>query len=235
VKYVTDAIDGDRGAGDDQAAIDDSACYMSFSNGNLHFNGQCDQLTGEMIVEAVNAAMARDLQAADPRTTPRRRLDALASVCRLALERSELGESHGVRLHISAVFDVQDVADVTVDAITDIRLHARRNNLSATSLEFLLCDCSFSRVVMAGRSEVLDVGRATATVTPAQWKALVARDRHCQHPGCNRPPRDCQAHHKWHWAHGGPTDLDNLQLLCWHHHRQRHIEEAIARAANRGP
>jgi len=233
VKYVTGAIDGDRGAGDDQAAIDENACYMSFSNGKLVFNGQCDQLTGEMIVAAVNAEMARDRQAQDPRSTPRRRLDALANLCRLPLDRGELGETHGVRPHVSAVFDVQDIADITLDTITDIRLQARRNNLSATSLEFLLCDCTFRRIIMNGRSEILDVGRATDIATTAQWKALVARDRHCQHPGCKRPPRDCQAHHIRHWAHGGPTDLENLQLLCWHHHRQHHIDDNKTRARDR--
>ena len=85
---------------------------------------------------------------------------------------------------------------------------------------------------MRGQSEVLDLGRATPTVSPAQWKALVARDRHCQAPGCRRPPADCQAHHKWHWTCGGPTDLDNLELLCWHHHRQRHIHDNRARASS---
>jgi len=233
VKYVTDAIDGDRGAGDDQASIDENACYMSFTNGKLVFNGQCDQLTGKLIVAAVNAEMARDLQAHDERTTPRRRLDALANLCRLPLDHGDLGETHGVRPHLSAVFDVQDIADITPDIITDIRLQARRNHLSATSLEFLLCDCTFSRIIMNGQSEILDVGRATDIATPAQWKALIARDRHCQHPGCKRPPSDCQAHHIQHWTHGGPTNLENLQLLCWHHHRQHHIEHNKTRARDR--
>jgi len=29
-------------------------------------------------------------------------------------------------------------------------------------------------------------------------------------------------HHVKHWAHGGPTDLDNLALLCSTHHRAVH-------------
>ena len=30
------------------------------------------------------------------------------------------------------------------------------------------------------------------------------------------------AHHVTHWAEGGGTDLDNLVLLCWAHHRFVH-------------
>ncbi len=32
----------------------------------------------------------------------------------------------------------------------------------------------------------------------------------------------CHAHHIQHWADGGPTSLDNLALLCGHHHRLIH-------------
>jgi hypothetical protein len=48
------------------------------------------------------------------------------------------------------------------------------------------------------------------------------RDGGCVHPGCQRTAAFCDAHHVRHWAHGGPTDLDNLVLLCRHHHRTLH-------------
>ncbi|MGH3347242.1 MAG: HNH endonuclease signature motif containing protein [Nocardioides sp.] len=54
------------------------------------------------------------------------------------------------------------------------------------------------------------------------WTALVARDRHCAFPSCTRPPVMCHAHHIRHWADGGETALDNLVLLCGHHHRTIH-------------
>jgi hypothetical protein len=34
--------------------------------------------------------------------------------------------------------------------------------------------------------------------------------------------RYVEAHHVVHWIDGGPTDLDNLVLLCWHHHHSIH-------------
>ncbi|MHB8466281.1 MAG: HNH endonuclease signature motif containing protein [Acidimicrobiales bacterium] len=41
-------------------------------------------------------------------------------------------------------------------------------------------------------------------------------------PGCDRPPGWCQAHHIIWWTKDGPTDLDNLALLCSHHHHLVH-------------
>ena len=32
----------------------------------------------------------------------------------------------------------------------------------------------------------------------------------------------CHAHHVQHWVDGGLTSLDNLLLLCGHHHRLVH-------------
>ena len=68
------------------------------------------------------------------------------------------------------------------------------------------------------------------TVTNAQWNALIARDHHCTQPGCTLGPAYCEAHHIQHWEHGGPTNLHNLKLLCWHHHRTQHLHDARARA-----
>jgi Domain of unknown function (DUF222)/HNH endonuclease len=71
-------------------------------------------------------------------------------------------------------------------------------------------------------TQPLEVGRATRVVSPAQRTALTVRDGGCRYPGCDRPPAWCEAHHVRHWLHGGPTDLGNLVLLCWTHHRAVH-------------
>ncbi len=66
----------------------------------------------------------------------------------------------------------------------------------------------------------LSVGRTARTATPAQRRALAARDRGCIIPGCGIPAEACQTHHVEDWAAGGASDLPNLALLCWAHHRQ---------------
>ncbi len=233
MQYVTDAIDGDGGAGADADDFDDRQLFLSKTYaGRGDLRGNCDPVSLDIIETALAAEMTRDRQASDERSTRARRMDALTNICRQALDRGELGEQHGVQPHVSAVVHLEENGASVEPARAEF---ARGGHLSANLLEMLLCDCTLSRVIVAGRSEILDVGRSTSTATPAQWKALVVRDEHCQAPGCRRPLADCQAHHKWHWTSGGPTELENLELLCWYHHRQRHTEERRARAQSREP
>jgi len=64
---------------------------------------------------------------------------------------------------------------------------------------------------------VLDVGRRTRTIPPAIVRGLRRRDGGCRFPGCTWE-RFVDGHHVIHWADGGKTKLDNLVLLCRHHH-----------------
>ena len=88
-------------------------------------------------------------------------------------------------------------------------------------LQRWLCDSSIGRVVMAGRSLPVDLGRVTYTTSAGQRRALIARDRGCIVPGCKRKPRWCEAHHVVPFPNG-PTNLSNLVLLCKRHHKQVH-------------
>ena len=214
VRYVTDAIDGDGGAAAEATRYQRRGLHMSRTlDGMLVEDGLFDPESARIRDAAIDAEMARDLDRNDDRSLAQRRADASTNIMRLYLDRGEAGESHGVRPHVSYVLDAETGLDASVDLVARAIAERRHNgHLSEAMLDLLLCDCDISRVIVAGRSDVLDVGRATPTATPAQWKALVVRDQHCQHPGCDRPPSHCQAHHVWHWTRGGPTDLENLSL-----------------------
>ncbi|HEX2308901.1 MAG TPA: HNH endonuclease signature motif containing protein [Jatrophihabitantaceae bacterium] len=67
---------------------------------------------------------------------------------------------------------------------------------------------------------MLGYGRSRRIATAAQRRALAARDSGCCFPGCDQPPDWCEADHVTPWEQGGKTDLDNLCLLCDHHHDQ---------------
>ena len=55
-----------------------------------------------------------------------------------------------------------------------------------SALQRWLCDSTIGRVVMAGGSVPVDLGRLTYTASAAQRRALIARDRGCIVPGCRR-------------------------------------------------
>jgi hypothetical protein len=70
--------------------------------------------------------------------------------------------------------------------------------------------------------DTLDIGRKTRAIPPAMRRALDNRDQGCRFPGCTCSTRFTDAHHIHHWADGGDTKLQNLALLCRHHHRLVH-------------
>jgi hypothetical protein len=84
------------------------------------------------------------------------------------------------------------------------------------------CDAGIVPMLLATRSEPLDVGRLSYTVPEGMRRALIARDGGCAFPGCTRRPRRCHAHHVEHWVDGGSTCLENLVLLCRFHHQLVH-------------
>lgn len=66
-------------------------------------------------------------------------------------------------------------------------------------------------------------GRARRLATPAQRQAVIAAsDGCCSFPGCTVPAERCQVDHRTGWRAGGPTDIDNLELLCAFHNRLKH-------------
>jgi len=76
----------------------------------------------------------------------------------------------------------------------------------------------------AGRP--LRLGRKQRLASGDQWTALAVRDGGCVAPGCDRPVAFCQAHHlSWWDRDGGATDLENLALLCSHHHHLIHDQK----------
>jgi Domain of unknown function (DUF222) len=93
--------------------------------------------------------------------------------------------------------------------------------ISSKTVQRWACDCSLTRVLMQD-SVVIDVGRAERTIKGPRRRALVARDRHCRWPGCNRPASWCDAHHLVQWMFGGGSEMYNQVLLCHRHHRMVH-------------
>jgi len=93
--------------------------------------------------------------------------------------------------------------------------------VSSKTVERWACDSSLTRVLLQD-SVVIDVGRAQRVIAGPKRRALVARDQHCQWPGCERPASWCDGHHIVHWINGGGLELENMVLLCGRHHWMVH-------------
>jgi hypothetical protein len=94
--------------------------------------------------------------------------------------------------------------------------------LTPGTLGLLGCDAILQAVFLTPSGAVLNLGRTVRTATTAQRRALLARDRGCVVPGCTAPLAAVDVHHITYWRHDGRTDLDNLIMLCAHHHAAVH-------------
>jgi hypothetical protein len=85
---------------------------------------------------------------------------------------------------------------------------------------YLTCDAT-CEVWFERHGQPIGAGRSARTVNRRLRRVLEHRDRCCAVPGCGAA-RGLHAHHIRHWEDGGPTDLDNMVLLCPFHHRLHH-------------
>jgi hypothetical protein len=143
------------------------------------------------------------------------RVEALLGLAEASLVADDESRRERVRVVVHV-----DAAALTADAAGRSELEDGPLISTETALR-LGCDAEL--VAQVERDGLpLSVGRARRTVPPALRRLLEARDGDtCCFPGCERS-RHLQAHHRTHWAHGGETSLDNLVLLCFHHHRFVH-------------
>ncbi|MGH3796265.1 MAG: DUF222 domain-containing protein [Pseudonocardiaceae bacterium] len=140
----------------------------------------------------------------DTRSTPARQADALIELCDRARSCDDFPTTGGEPPHLTVLIGWEALRTALGAATLD---HGQ--SISAADARRLACDATVIPVVLGGDSEPLDVGRAMRTVPRGIRRALVARDRGCSFPGCDRPPGLCDGHHVQFWADGGPTSVAN--------------------------
>jgi hypothetical protein len=143
--------------------------------------------------------------------------EALVALAELALARPDGDRSGGERYQVVVHVDAETLA---ADAEGRCGLDDGQP-LAPETARRLACDASVVELREQEDGSLLSLGRKRRTVSPALRRALVARDRGCRFPGCDRT-RFVDAHHVQHWARGGETNLENLVLLCRRHHRLVH-------------
>jgi hypothetical protein len=126
--------------------------------------------------------------------------------------------TNGYKTEVALTVSIETLQKAKNDTVLDLG----DATLTARELRKILCDAHVLPAVMGGDSKPLDVA-VPAYVVPAHIRrGLVLRDKGCAFPGCEKPGSACDSHHVLHWLGGGLTQLDNLVLLCPHHHRLVH-------------
>lgn len=92
---------------------------------------------------------------------------------------------------------------------------------SPDELRQMACDARLQPALEDSDGVTVGVGRTTRKIPAWLRRLLEERDEGCRFPGCWRT-RWLHAHHIVAWSQGGPTNLDNLVLLCGFHHRLIH-------------
>ncbi|MGV9214954.1 DUF222 domain-containing protein [Micromonospora sp. RB23] len=211
-----------------RATRDRHLTLSELTDGRLRLSGTLDAETAGLLRTAIDPLTAPCGQD-DQRSPGQRRHDALGDLCRLALRTGELPEHGGepTQLVVTTSFDglAQQLGAGTLDT---------GFGLTAETVRRLACDAAILPAVLGSAGQTLDVGRQRRLVTGPLRRALVLRDRGCAFPGCDRPPRWCDAHHIHHWTDGGHTSLTNSVLLCGHHHRHLHHGEWTVRLGGDG-
>ncbi|MFL5799164.1 MAG: DUF222 domain-containing protein [Actinomycetota bacterium] len=227
VEHWREVVEPEAAARDEAERFSRRGLHVSPTfEGMVRVDGNLDPETGQCLITALGAVTDPWVRGGerDDRTPAQRRADGLGEVCRGFLDRSDRPVIAGERPHVTITMDLE-----ALEARAGYRCELTdAGRVAPESARRLACDASVSRVITAGGSEPLEVGRRTPVVPASLRRAVVVRDHHCRFPGCDRPASWCDCHHVVHWADGGRTDLSNLELLCRRHHRMVHAGFGLA-------
>jgi hypothetical protein len=228
VEYWRQAVDGPGEVDIETQMIRRGLSISKTTGGMRRIDGWLTPTAGEALETAITALTPPRHQD-DHRTPRQRRHDALQDLCRDWLDNGTTPTVGGEKPHINVHTDLPALQGAAGG------LHETENGdiIDVDTLRIVACDSSITRIILGPDSEILDVGRKTRIWTTSQRRAIIARDKHCQGPGCRVTPRHCDIHHEVHWADGGETTIENGRLLCRPCHTREHLKDRYHRRRSR--
>ncbi len=157
---------------------------------------------------------------AEPTPIAARRADALTEIAETYMNNNESSGSTADRYQVVVHVTAGTSEAVGVRPTHDSHIEDGPGVPAVTSRR-IACDSSVVCIKEDENGEPLSIGRRSRAIPPPMRRALRARDKGCRFPGCTNT-RFVDGHHIQHWADGGETSLDNLVLLCRHHHHLVH-------------
>ena len=234
-KYVTERMNPDdvqkrfdtqlRRGGVYRHRLDNGNAAITIHSPDEYIDGIEKSVHAQSDAEYVNDG-GRDVpRAKHPRTQDQRNFDAAHKL--LADDpttRAPTGRNHGRARRRSTVF-----VTATVDQLTGVGTTPMTTidgkPLPRSFVEEIAGDATFIAQIFSRNGELLWQGRKHRLATPAQVDGLISRDRGCV--TCGASPEKYVAHHllPWEAPRPGPTNINNLVLLCTHCHMRLHLYE----------
>jgi hypothetical protein len=213
------ALDPEGVAREQRIAVEERRLQFTvWDDGSLLISGQLDPIGGAALRTALEP-LAQPMGQGDDRCLERRQGDAIVELSLHSLDAGLVPQHASQRPHLQVTTTLETLRGLPGSPAADMEFSTP---ISSLTVQRLACDASITRVVFGPNSVVVDVGRATRSVSAPTRRALNARDQHCQWPGCERTASFSAAHHLVHWIQGGATELPNLLLLCHRHHWMVH-------------
>lgn len=162
-------------------------------------------------------------QIRDDRSFSQRRIDALVSVFAQHAESPGAPRTGGEAPTLVLTVTRAGLAGAAETPADISRLEHSGEPVPVEVAQRILCDGIIRAALVDDDGEVLKLGRKRRLFSPAQRRAISARDRGCRAPACELPFDTVEIHHVTPWSRGGRTDTSNGIALCTFHHHEVHL------------
>lgn len=210
-------------------------------DGSVALSGLADEVTGATITSAVDAASRPE--PGDRRSPAQRRLDGLLDICKrypesaqaprtgggghphviVTTDETTIGASASGASAAGGPTDQSSPPDCPVPGPSFGATLSWVGHVTGSTARRVACDADVTTVRIGPDGEVLGTRAERRYFSPAQRRAMIARDGdRCFWPWCDRPVDWSDGHHLRFWADGGPTSVSNGVLPCGGHHLQLH-------------
>lgn len=199
---------------------EDDRRFVRFNDDHLTMTAQFPAATYAMVRTTLEAA-ANEVPTDGGTPWDQRVCDALTGIVGApnagTAREGTTGSSHFVVVHVP----LDALVDDTVEP-TELAGELEQNGLiDRETVQRMACDATIAVAIDDDAGHTMYEGRARRFPTDAQRREVMRRDRHCRFPGCTSVTFT-NVHHVNPWEPGGKTDLENLALMCLHHHRVVH-------------
>ncbi|WP_110472853.1 HNH endonuclease signature motif containing protein [Williamsia limnetica] len=168
-------------------------------------------------VDKADPQAIKEAAARDSRSQGQRNHDAFRRLLEMVVGQGKLGQHRGLPARVIVTMTLEQLeSEVGLATTASGGVIPVRDALAlaGATRKFL--------ALLDNKHRPLFLGRQARLASADQRLALIAADRGCCRPGCDKPATRTAVHHLTEWSKGGRTDITALALVCDGDHGQVH-------------